>query len=60
MQMRKRGYEVILVRDCTTGMESKETQPTLAQTNGAILMLEMFGHYSIVSEEIIAGLPQIV
>ena len=59
MQMRNRGYEVILIRDCTTGMESKETQPTLSQTNGAILMLEMFGHYSIVSEEIIEGLPKI-
>ncbi len=59
MQMRNRGYEVILVRDCTTGMESKESQPTLAQTNGAILMLEMFGHYSIASEEVISGLPKI-
>ena len=59
MQMRNRGYEVILVRDCTTGMESKETQPTLSQTNGAILMLEMFGHYSIKSEEVMAGLPKI-
>lgn len=59
MQMRNRGYEVILVRDCTTGMESKESQPTLAQTNGAILMLEMFGHYSISSEEIVSGLPKI-
>ena len=58
MQMRNRGYEVILVRDCTTGMESKESQPTLAQTNGAILMLEMFGHYSISSEEVIGGLPK--
>lgn len=56
IQMRNRGYEVILVRDCTTGMESKETQPTLAQTNGAILLLEMFGQYSVTSGEVIAGL----
>jgi nicotinamidase-related amidase len=56
LQMRNRGYEIIMVRDCTTGMESKETQPTLSQTNGAILFLEMFGNYSINSVEIIEGL----
>lgn len=55
MQMRNRGYQVILIRDCTTGMESPETQPTLAQTRGAILQLEMFGHYSITSDEISSG-----
>jgi nicotinamidase-related amidase len=60
LQMKNRGYEVIIVRDCTTGMESKETQPTLSQTNGAILFLEMFGHYSISSRELIAGLPEII
>lgn len=59
IQMSNRGYEVILVRDCTTGMESKETQPTLGQTNGAILLLEMFGQYSVASGEVIAGLPEI-
>ena len=59
IQMSNRGYEVILVRDCTTGMESRETQPTLSQTKGAILLLEMFGQYSISSGEVIAGLPEI-
>lgn len=58
LEMSRRGYEVILVRDCTTGMESPESQPTLAQTKGATLFLEMFGQYSIASDEIIAGLPQ--
>ena len=58
IQMSNRGYGVILVRDCTTGMESKETQPTLSQTNGAILLLEMFGQYSVASGEVIAGLPE--
>jgi nicotinamidase-related amidase len=56
LQMSTRGYAVILLRDCTTGMESKETQPTLGQTNGAILFLEMFGQYSVSSGEIIASL----
>ncbi len=58
LDMSRRGYEVILVRDCTTGMESRETQPTMAQTKGATLFLEMFGQYSIASEEIMAGLPR--
>ena len=59
LQMGYRGYSVIVVRDCTTGMESKETQPTLSQTNGAILFLEMFGHFSVTSGDIISGLPVI-
>jgi nicotinamidase-related amidase len=57
LQMGYRGYSVVVVRDCTTGMESKETQPTLGQTNGAILFLEMFGHFSVTSDDIISGLP---
>jgi nicotinamidase-related amidase len=59
VQMSNRGYEVILVRDCTTGMESKETQPTLSQTTGAILLLEMFGQYSVTSDEVRNGLQEI-
>ncbi|MEX2567475.1 MAG: isochorismatase family protein [Cyclobacteriaceae bacterium] len=55
IQMRNRGYQVILVRDCTTGMETPETQPMLAQTKNAILMLEMFGHYSVSSREMMVG-----
>lgn len=57
LEMSKRGYEIILVRDCTTGMESFETHAALGQTRGAILFLEMFGKYSVTSEELIAGLP---
>lgn len=54
-QMSSRGYTISLIRDCTTGMESKESQPELRQTNGAILLLEMFGQYTVTSKEIIAG-----
>ena len=57
LAMGDRGYEVILIRDCTTGMESRDTQPTLSQTCGAVLFLEMFGKYSITSDEIMDGLP---
>jgi len=59
LEMSKRGYEVILVRDCTTGMESKDTQATLSQTTGAVLLLEMFGQYSITADEISAGLSNV-
>lgn len=55
LAMSRRGYEVILLRDCTTGMENRDTQPTLSQTTGAVLLLEMFGQYSTTSEELLAG-----
>ena len=57
LAMSRRGYEVIVLRDCTTGMESFETHEGLGQTRGAVLFLEMFGHYSLKSEELVAGLP---
>ncbi|MBL8850407.1 MAG: isochorismatase family protein [Planctomycetaceae bacterium] len=56
LAMTQRGYEVLLLRDCTTGMESRQSLPTLSQTNGAILLLEMFGQYSLTSDELLAGL----
>jgi len=56
IRMRDRGYRIILVKDCTTGMESKETQPTMAQTNGAILFLEMFGCFTVLSDDLVLEL----
>jgi nicotinamidase-related amidase len=56
LAMGKRGYEIVIVRDCTTGMESFETHDALWQTRGAILFLEMFGKYSVTSEDLIEGL----
>ncbi len=58
IEMGKRGYEIIMLRDCTTGMESFETYEELWQTRGAILILEMFGKYSLTSDELVAGLPE--
>ena len=58
IEMGKRGYEIIMLRDCTTGMESFETYEELWQTRGAILILEMFGKYSLTSDELIAALPE--
>ena len=59
LQMSNRGYEVILIRDCTTGMESRYTQASLGQTTGAVLLLEMFGQYSITSDEMMSGFSKI-
>lgn len=55
LQMSNRGYQVSVIRDCTTGMESRETQAGLLQTNGALLFFEMFGQYTVSSDEMIAG-----
>ena len=55
LQMNYRGYQVSVLRDCTTGMENKTTQAELQQTNGALLFFEMFGQYTVTSDEIISG-----
>lgn len=55
VNMGLRGYGIVLVRDCTTGMETKETQQELLQTNGAILLLETWGYYSVASDEMFRG-----
>src|SRR5690606_11003002 len=47
IQMSNRGYQLVLVRDCTTGMASAPTQASLGQTQGAVLLLKMFGQYSV-------------
>jgi nicotinamidase-related amidase len=49
IEMAKRGYGVLILRDCTTGMESPQTHADLWQTRGAVLFLEMFGKYSLTS-----------
>jgi len=55
LQMNYRGYQVSVIRDCTTGMESRETQAGLLQTNGALLFFEMYGQYTVTSNEMISG-----
>ena len=45
--MHARGYEAILVRDCTTGMETHETVGELTCTRGQIATLEQFGIYTV-------------
>ena len=54
--MDRRGYDVVLVRDCTTGMETHETKEGLICTRGQIASLEQFGVYTITSGEIVEAL----
>jgi len=54
--MMPRGYECILLRDCTTGMETHETQADLVCTRGAIATLEQDGAYTLTAEELVSAL----
>ena len=56
LAMMQRGYETIVVRDCTTGMETHETVADLTCTRGQIASLEQFGAYSVTSDELTAAL----
>ncbi len=57
--MHSRGYEVVLVRDCTTGMETCETVGELACTRGQIATLEQFGIYTVTSEQLTEALSRV-
>jgi nicotinamidase-related amidase len=54
--MVRRGYHGILVRDCTTGMETAETVADLTCTNGTIADIEQFLGYTVSSKELISAL----
>lgn len=56
--MSRKGYTTLLVRDCTTAMESYNSVATLGQTNAAIEKIEMFLGYTVTSEEMIQGLSE--
>lgn len=53
--MQQRGYNVILLRDCTTGIEAHDTIETMALTRAAILEVEMLLGFTAMSESLIAG-----
>jgi nicotinamidase-related amidase len=58
VHMSNRGYSVILLRDCTTGMESFETLPQLGQTRTIIQHLEMSKRFTLTAPELIAALRE--
>ena len=57
-EMMLRGYGVVLVRDCTTGMETHETKAQLMCTKGVIATLEQCGVYTVTSEALRKALVQ--
>lgn len=58
--MQQRGYNVILLRDCTTGIEAYDTLETMALTRAAILEVEMLLGFTSTSESLIAGASEYV
>lgn len=56
VQMRRRGYETVLVRDCTTGIETAETAESQTLTKSTIRSLEMSQHYTMTSSDLITAL----
>ena len=54
--MARRGYNCVLVRDCTTGIEASETVEGLRLTEAAIWDVEMLHGFSVTSEEIVGAL----
>lgn len=51
--MAERGYNVILVRDCTTAIEASDTIDSLALTKAACLEIEMLVGCTTTSDEIV-------
>jgi nicotinamidase-related amidase len=58
LTMHARGYEVILVRDCTTGMETHQTTAELVCTRGQIASLEQFGIYTVTAGQLGGSLAE--
>jgi len=56
--MKDRGYNVILVRDCTTGIEMSETAAAQTLTNAAILEIEMVVGVTTTSEALLTACGQ--
>lgn len=53
--MQQRGYNVILLRDCTTGIEAYDTIQTMALTRAAVLEVEMLLGFTTTSASLLEG-----
>jgi nicotinamidase-related amidase len=49
----KRGYTLVLLRDCTTAIEAETTVDELALTEAAVVEVEMLLGYTLTSDELI-------
>lgn len=54
--MRSRGYGIVLLRDCTTAMETYETQTDFGCTHSAIATMEQSNICTLTSKELITVL----
>lgn len=55
-EMTRRGYHAVLLRDCTTGIESFDTREDMICTRGTIAEVEQCWGYTISSAELIEAL----
>lgn len=51
--MQRRGYNIILLRDCTTAIESAETFPQMMHTKASVSIVEMVFGVSATSEDLL-------
>ena len=58
-EMNKRGYEIVLLRDCTTGMETAETADSQACTVGHIETFEQAGISTLTARELTQSLAEL-
>lgn len=57
--MAHRGYNCVLVRDCTTGIEAAETIDGLRLTEAAIWDVEMMHGFTVTSQEIVGAIEAV-
>ncbi len=53
--MQRRGYNIIILRDCTTAIESAETFPHMMHTKASVGIVEMVWGVSATSEDLIGS-----
>ena len=56
--LRRGGYNIILLKDCTTGMETHETREGLLCERGIVATLEQIGIYTMTSNDLIDALKE--
>ena len=53
--MKARGYEIILLRDCTTAIEVADTADDLQLSKAAVMDTELTVGYTVSSSELVAA-----
>ncbi|MEN6404465.1 MAG: hypothetical protein ABFD94_21155 [Armatimonadia bacterium] len=58
--MHQRGYNVVLLRDCTTGIEARDTVQSQALRQAAVLEVEMMLGFTTTSSDVIQAVREYV